>query len=49
MAPTQGFSWECCKFVKNSFFYTKPPMAAFMSVRKGRKGKHGTKERGKSF
>ena len=42
-------SREYCKIFKNNFFYRTPPVGAFMSTRKGRKGKRGTKERGKKF
>ena len=45
VAPTQVFSCECCNFFKNSFFYRTLPMAAFMSSRKGGRGKSGAKER----
>ena len=49
MAPTKVFSCECCEFFKNSFFYRTPPVTAFMSTRKGRRGKRRTKKRGKNF
>ena len=37
------------RFFKNSFFYRATPVVAFISTRKGRRGKRGTKERGKIF
>ena len=37
--PTQLFSWECCIFFKNSLFCRTPPVAVFMSTRKGRREK----------
>ena len=37
------------RIFKNSFFYRTPPIAAFLSTPKGRRGKRGTKERGKIF
>ena len=45
------FSCESCDFFKNSFSYGygTPPVAAFMSTRKGRRRKCGAKERGKTF
>ena len=45
------FSCECCDFFKNSFSYGygTPPVAAFMSTRKGRRRKCRAKERGKTF
>ena len=49
MAPTQVFSCECCEFLKNRFFYRTPPVAAFMSTQKGRRGKRGTNEQGNNF
>ena len=49
MAPTQVFSCECSEFLKHRFFYRTPPVAAFMSTRKGRREKRGTNERGKIF
>ena len=49
MAPTQVFSCECCEFFKKSFFYRTSRVTAFMSTRKERRSKRGTKERGKIF
>ena len=43
------FSCECCDFFKNSFFYRTPPVAAFISTRKGRRGKRVTNKQGKIF
>ena len=41
MATTQVFFCECCEFFKSSFFYRTPPVAAFISNRKGRREKRG--------
>ena len=49
MPPTKVSSCEYYEFFKNSFFYRTPLVAVFISTRKGRIGKRGTKERGKIF
>ena len=48
MSPTLLFSCERCELFKNSFFSRTPPVTAFVSTRKGRRGKRGTKEHGKN-
>ena len=48
-APTKAFFCECCKFLGTAFLYRIPRVAAFLSTRKGRRGKRGTKELGKKF
>ena len=44
-----GVFQRMLRVFKNSFFYRTPPMAAFMSTRKGRRGMRRTKARGKTF
>ena len=47
--PTQVFSCEYYEIFKSNFFYRTPPVVAFMSTRKGRRGERGRNERGKIF
>ena len=43
------FSVNVANFLGTAFLYRIPPVAAFLSTRKGRRGKRGTKELGKKF
>ena len=45
MAPTQVFSCEYFNFFKKDLFHRTPPLAAFISTRKGKIGKRGLKEK----
>ena len=39
VVPAQVFSWECSEFLTKPFYYRTPPLATFMSIRKGRRRK----------
>ena len=43
------FSCEFCAFYENSIFSRPPLVVAFMSNRKGKRGKFETEEQGKMF